>query len=279
MSGTACGGCRRGPVGGVRAVPLRRGRRVLGAPGDLGQRARAQLRAVREQLAHVVHEERLRLGVALLVARAGAEHEQALGARRADVEQVALAVEPVLADRQDEAAGGGERAPVLVGQERLRRGAARELALLEPAAEDRLEAARPDRLRGGHLHAVGLRRLAHAHLELLEHAAHVGGVDGPVAQHRAQLGERPLGGAQGARLLELGAAENGRRPPVGSGEQRGEAGVELGRERRPCRAPARGGRARRAASGRAPSARGRPRRRGRRRGGPRPRGCRRSRGS
>ena len=225
--------------GCVGAVQLGRGGRVLGGPGHVGERAGAQLRPLADQVAHVVHEVGLRLRVPLLVARAGAEHQQALGARGADVEEVALAVEPVLSHGEDEpgppvvAGGGGrDRAAVLVREERLRRGTARELALLEPAREHHLEAARANRLGGGHLHAVGLRRLAHVHLQLLEHPQHAARVRALAADHRAQLPERLLRGSQRARLVDLRAAQHGGVALVWRGEQPHEPRLELGRERR-----------------------------------------------
>ena len=187
-------------------------------PGDLRQRA-LHLRAVVEQLAHVVDEVGLRLRVALLVARARAQHQQALGARGADVEQVALAVEAVLAHREHQAAGRGDRATILVRQERLGDAPARELALLEAAAQHGLEAPRPDRLRGGHLDAVGLGRLAHAHLRAGRARAARAPGPPPRPEHRAQLGERARWAGERAGLLELGAAQHGRGAPVGRGEQ------------------------------------------------------------
>ena len=179
-----------------------------------------------EQLAHVVHEVRLRLRVALLVARARAEHEQPLGARGADVEEVALAVEPVLAHRQHEPARGGDRAAVVVREERLGGGAAGELALLKPAREHHLEAARADGLRRGHLHAVGLRALAHVHLELLQHAQHpCARRRGWRAEHGAQLGERLLRRARSARASSsCGPLSTAARALVGGGEQASRGG-------------------------------------------------------
>ena len=69
---------------------------------------------------------------------------------------------------------------------------ARELALLEAADEDGLEAARADLLGPRHLHLVGLRALPHAHPELLHDAHDLGNVDRPRAEHSAQLGQGAL---------------------------------------------------------------------------------------
>ena len=221
--------------GGERAVPLGGSGSVVGGPGHIRQRARAGLRRA-EQLAGVLYEERLRLRVALLVARARRQHEQPLGARGADVEEVALAVEGVLAHGQHEPGGACDRAPVLVGQERLRSRAARELALLQAADEHGLEAARADRLRRRDLDAVGLRVLAHVHLELLEHAVDTRGVDPAAArtagaQDVTQRGQRRLALTEGARLVELRAAQKRGLALVRRREQTAEARLELGHER------------------------------------------------
>ena len=234
MRGPGSGSGRVGPHRGQRPVPLGRGGRRVGAPGHVGQRALAELRFAGEQVAHVVDEERPRLRVALLVARARRQHEQPLRPRGADVEQVALAVEAVLAHREQQSAGGGDRPAVLVGQERLRRRSARELALLQTADEHGLEAPGADRLRRGHLHAVGLRDIAHVDLELLEHPVHPGGVGRARAaplEEGTQLPEGRLACAEGPGLVELRAGEHGRPALVGHGEQPAEAAFQLGHQR------------------------------------------------
>ena len=190
-----------------------------------------------QQVAHVLDEERLRLRVALLVARARRQHQQPLGARAADVEQVALAVEPVLADGRRRPLAARDRAAVLVGQERLGRRALRELALLQAAHEHGLEAARADRLGLGHLHAVGLGRLAEAHPQLAQHRQHA-----LRAEPRARVG---LHDARAARPSASRAATYTRgSSSSGPAQDRGPA---LGRARRTgarAGAPARPGRRR-----------------------------------
>ena len=76
---------------------------------------------------------------------------------------MALAVELVLAHAEHEPGGGGDRAAIVVREERLGHPAARELALLEPADEDGVEAAGTDPFRRGHEHAVRLRALPEPH--------------------------------------------------------------------------------------------------------------------
>ena len=163
------------------------------------------------------------------------QHEQPLGPRAADVEEVALAIEPVLAHGQAQPARRGKRAAVLVGQERLRRGAARELALLEAADEDGLEAPRPDRLRAGHLHAVGLGGSPRRTSQLGQHVQHAPGLEARARvglHHRAQLGQRLARGHVHARVVELRAGEHRRAALVGIGEQAPELALELGQEAR-----------------------------------------------
>ena len=239
LSGAGPGSARRGPAAACARSHSAAVGASSGRPGHVGERARrAARRRSLEQAAHVVDEERLRLRVALLVARARAEHEQPLGARGADVEEVALAVEAVLAHGQHQPARRGDRAAVVVGQERLGRGAARELALLEPAGEHRLEAARPDRLRRGHLHAVRLRVLAHVHLELLEHALDLRPARrAGRPQHGPQLARaRAAPALQRARLLELRPAED-RSPCARRAPRTGARAAHPARRRTPpCRA-------------------------------------------
>jgi hypothetical protein len=79
----------------------------------------------------------------LLVARARGQHEQSLSPRRADVEQVALAVELILAHGQRKPGGPGYLASVIVREERIAARGRRELPLLEPEQVEDIEAASP----------------------------------------------------------------------------------------------------------------------------------------
>ena len=100
-----------------------------------------------------------------------------------------------------------------------------------PQAKTDLEATCADRLRRGHLDTVGLRPLARVDLELLEHPEHAGGVRRLAAQHRAQLAERLLRGAQRARLVQLRSAQHAGAALVRRGEQPRQPLLELGHER------------------------------------------------
>ena len=221
---------------GERPVPLGGGGRVLGAPRHVGQRTNTNLGGVvLKQPADVLDEERLRLRVALLVARARAQHQQALGPGGGHVEEIALAVETILAHRQHEPAGARDRAPILVAQERLGGGAARELSLLKPADQHRFEAARADRLGRRHLHPVRLGALAHRNLEILQdpvHARLLERTDGARLEQSSQLRESRLRRRQRSRTLELRSLEHVRASLVGSGEERDEAPLDLGHDRR-----------------------------------------------
>jgi hypothetical protein len=137
------------------------GRRVVEAPHDVrepasGVRAAGKL----EHRAHVLDEERRMLGRALLVARAPRQDQQALRARGTDVEEVALAVELLLAYRQAQARRALDLAPVVVREEGVGGRGKGELALLQPQEVDDLEPPRPDLERPRHLDAVRLWRLA-----------------------------------------------------------------------------------------------------------------------
>ncbi len=180
------------------------------------------LSQLREHGARVVNEERGGIGVALLVAVARAQHQPPLGARRAHVEQVPLALEPVLAQRQHQPAGTRQLAPVGVRQEGIRRAAFGELVLLQPAHEHGVEPARAHIQRRGHLHAVGLRLFANAHRQLRQRVVNVVGVQRHVGvglDHGAHLGEGGGAGAERARVVQLGALHPRRRAPVGRAEQ------------------------------------------------------------
>src|SRR5205085_835340 len=115
-----------------------------------------------EEIAHVLEEERAGLGIALLVAEAGAQEQRALGPRGGHIEEVALAVELVLTHAQHESGGAGDRAAIVVREERLGHAPARELALLEAADEDGVEAAGSDPFGSGYEHAVRLGTLPEA---------------------------------------------------------------------------------------------------------------------
>ena len=151
---------RRAPRSGKRErpAPLGLGRRCVRPPRHVGERpgaGHALDRVGVELVEDVFDQERANRGRALLVGLAPREHQQPLRARHARVEEVALACRPVVPHRQREPAGPRQLAPLVVRQERLGTRRARELALLEPAHEDGLEPAGPDRLRPRDLHAVG----------------------------------------------------------------------------------------------------------------------------
>ncbi len=229
---------RRGPAlaePGHGALPLRvvgGGRRI---PGDVGQRAsRGGLGEPRQHPLGLDDEEGARLRVAVLVGGAGAEHEQPLGAGRADVEEVALALELVLALRQHEPRGRCERAAVVVAEKRLGGRTARELALLEPADEDRVEAPGPDLLRRRHLDAVGLWVLAGADLEVAEQRGDLAAVDGARVRgrERVELAHGGMGGAEGPGIVQLGAGEHVGLAAVRAGQERLQAPADPGQQLR-----------------------------------------------
>ena len=133
--------------------------------------------------------------------------EQALGARSTDVEQVALAVELVLAHGQREPGRTRDLEPVVIGEERVAASGARELALLEPEQVEHLEPARAHLERARDLDAVGLGRVAepHGHVvqRVVERAA-----GGSGAAEGAHLCERLARGREGPRYVRLVAAED-----------------------------------------------------------------------
>ena len=144
--------------------------------------------------------------------------------------------------RQAQAGRDRERAAVVVGEERLGLRPARDLAVLQPADEDRAEAAGADRERIGEQHArLGARqrgRLADPdrrepvdHVEGIAEQARVGGGE------PAQLG---AGGAQvagDAGVREVLGREDLRAAPVRRGPDR----LRLGLDRREQRLGALGG--------------------------------------
>ena len=186
----------------------------------------------------VVHEERSRLRIALLVAEAGAQHELPLGPRGADVEEVALALQTLLAHRQPQPARGGDRPAIGIRQERLRCGGARELTLLQAADQYGLKPPRPDRLRRGHLHAVGLRGLPRPHRQGREHVVHAQGVE-PHArigvQDATQLSDGLVRSTERAGIVQLGPFEDGGAAPVGPRKQPLQAPAERFQELRDAR--------------------------------------------
>src|SRR3954454_11093870 len=152
-----------------RALPLDLGRRLVARAGDLGEIAKARRQErVAEDVLDVLDEERPRLRIPIVVAVAPAEEEQALGARDGRVEEVALAVQLVLAQRQREATGGRDLTAVVVGEERIAACGCRPLTLLKTAGEDRLETAGANRLGRGNLDALRIRRVPAPDLDLGE---------------------------------------------------------------------------------------------------------------
>ena len=217
--------------GRLRAAQLVRGRRGRGRPRDLGEQPRAALapQLVREQRADVGDERRGLHGVAVLVGGPEGQEQDLLRPRDAGVEEVALLAQDVLVAAQEEPARPRERRAGVVVEERLGRGAARELALLQAADEDGAEAARPDRARGGDEHAAGRRVLADGHRgERLEHLLRAAGQQlGVGLRQGAQLARRPAQLGRRARVRGLlrpehgGAAAVRRGPdPLPLGEQR-----------------------------------------------------------
>ena len=135
--------------------------RARSAPGRGSQttsassrRARRSLQPLVEQLGDVGHERRRQRQVALLVGAAVAEHDPLGRPRDARVEQVALAVERVVARSQPQPEHAASSRRQLVGQERVGRAGERELALLQPAHEHGPEAPRADLERLGEHHLV-----------------------------------------------------------------------------------------------------------------------------
>src|SRR4051794_11414074 len=123
-------------------LPLDLGRSLLASPRDGGEVTEARLRQrVAEDITNVFDEERARLGVAVLVGDAPAEVEQPLGAGDRGVEEVALAIELVLAKGERKPAGRSDLAAIVVGKEWVRARGSRPFAFLEATREDSVEAA------------------------------------------------------------------------------------------------------------------------------------------
>ena len=231
------------------ALPLLPRRRLVEAPRRRPRgRATACGRSGRSSsLGDVLEEERRLLRAALLVARARRQDEQALRARRADVEEVALAVELVLAHRQREPGRARDLAAVVVGEERV---------AAAPAA-----GTRPPAARGGRAPAKRRARTSSGPVTWTRSgwggspsttvmscsASCSSTTGGRGGAERAHLRERVAGRRERARHVRLVAAEDVRRG-AGRGARRA---TPRGARAPPAASP---GRRRHRAARRSPSA-------------------------
>ena len=130
---------------------------------------------------------------------------------------------------QNEARRPGERDALVVAEERVGRARPGELALLEPAQEDRAVAPGADLERVGDLHAPRARGLAERDLDALENGDHLRGAreaGRPRPRELRQLRERVGERAEGAGVGGLRRVEPGRAAAIGADEER----LELARE-------------------------------------------------
>ena len=205
---------------------------------EAGGAERAALHARRdarsEAVEHVVDEQRAHARLALVVGRGPAEREQLGRAADDRVEQVALGVEAVLAQAQAQPGGGVERAALLVAEERLGGGRAREGVLAQAAEERRPHAPRAQRARARDRHDPRARVVVGAHLEVVQHARELAGrrheraIDGREA---LELAERRAQRPGDARVERLGAGEHPRAAAVRGGEQRAAFGGQAPAQR------------------------------------------------
>ena len=236
----------------ARAGLLVLGRRERGL--EAGRAQRAALHPPRggrgEGVQDVVDEQRAHARLALVVGRRPAEREQLGRAADHGVEQVALGVEAVLAQAQAQPGGGVERAALVVAQERLGGGGAREGVLAQAAQEGRPHAPGPQRARARDGHEPGARIVVGAHLEVVQHARELVGRRHQRAIRRAAsaLAELAQRRAQ-RRRRRARRAPRGRPAPArrrGAGRRRARCtrrpGAGTARPGRPP--PRRGGRAR-----------------------------------
>ena len=250
----------RGRGAGAGALDL--ARRLVLRPGDPDRRTHEPPldEGGRKEGPHVVEEGGRRHRRPVLVARPHGQGEQPLGARGAHVEEVALALAVVGAGRQVEARDGGQDAPLVVGQKRLGRPAAGELALLEPAHEHRREAARAHALGRGELHRVEPRAALGSYGHAGEQVVDPLPVEARVVAERREVVQRRPHRDIGPRVLALGGPSTAAARPCGAAQSRSRA-----RSRAPTSAraspPGRARAGRRGARPAPPSARRPPARR------------------
>ena len=251
--------------GGVRALELGGGRGVLGAPGDVRQRPLRLRRARLEQVAHVLDEEGLRLGVALLVAAAARQDEQALGARagRRRTGSARGRAGPRAA-----AGAGRSRAAIARRSSSGRNGSGAAPVGNSPSCRPQTKTASKRRARIASGSATctrsGCGGSPRRTRSSLQHAEHALGVE---AQARVRRGDRAQLRQRARRppCRRAGRRAPGRAAPRPGARRAPPAGARAGaRARRPGRRRRRaGGRAARAASASPPTARAPGRRSGR----------------
>ncbi len=205
---------------------LRCARRLRWSAVDRAQRpdAAGAVEALGEQVADVVHEQRPRPRLAFVVGDVPAQHQLLLRARDGRVQQVALGRQRILGLAEPQPRDLREPPPLVLGEERLRLGARREHALLQPADEQRPHSARTQRQRVEHGHGIGaLRRSARAveELERLQRARELARRRGRELRgdprELAQLAERPA--PAGERLASPSSSAASRLAPARRGAQ------------------------------------------------------------